>query len=87
MRRYVLGTGLIGALTTGYSLLKGSREQPFTWRVALAWVSWGIMFALSIGMIVDIRKASRGEQVSDDSPIAGQEDKYRRASSIEKAAK
>lgn len=87
MRRYLLGTGLIGALTSGYSLLRGSNEQPFTWRVALAWLSWGITFALSIGMILDIRKASRGERVSEDSPIAGQEAKYRRASSIAKAAK
>lgn len=80
MRKYLLGTGIIGALTSAYSLLRGSDQQPFTWRVALAWISWAITFALSIGMIRDIRRASHGETVSDDSPIAGNEHKYAKAS-------
>ncbi|WP_110589434.1 hypothetical protein [Microbacterium suaedae] len=80
MRKYLLGTGIIGALTSGWSLLKGSDAQPFTWRVALAWISWGISFALSIGMILDIRKASRGGAVAEDSPIAGREDRFVKSS-------
>jgi len=76
MRKYLLGTGIIGAITSGYSLLRGADQQPFTWRVALAWLSWAITFALSLGMILDIRKASKGGTVSDDSPIAGSEYKY-----------
>ncbi|WP_221584064.1 hypothetical protein [Microbacterium sp. G2-8] len=76
MRKYLLGTGIIGAVTSGWSLLRGSGHQDFTWRVALAWLSWGITFALSLGMIRDIRKASRGESVSEDSPISGHERKY-----------
>ena len=76
MRKYLLGTGIIGAITSGYSLLKGSDQQPFTWRVALAWLSWAITVALSLGMILDIRKASRGGIVAVDSPIAGSEYKY-----------
>lgn len=83
MRKYLLGTGLIGALTSGYSLLRGSSSQPFTWRVALAWLSWGITFALSLGMILDIRRASRGELVAEDSPIAGSEEKYAKARAAE----
>lgn len=76
MRKYLLGTGIIGAVTSGWSLLKGSDQQDFTWRVALAWLSWGITFALSLGMILDVRRASRGELVSADSPISGNERKY-----------
>jgi hypothetical protein len=76
MRKYLLGTGIIGAITSGYSLLRGSDNQRFTWRVALAWVSWGIMLALAIGEIRDIRIASHGGTVPDDSPIAGREHKY-----------
>ena len=76
MRKYLLGTGLIGAITSGYSLLRGSNDQRFTWRVALAWVSWGITFALAIGEVRDIRIASQGGRVPDDSPIAGKEHKY-----------
>lgn len=78
MRKYLLGTGIIGALTSGYSLLKGSDQRPFTWRVALAWLSWAVTFALSIGMIRDIRTASHGGTVDDDSPISGREHKYRK---------
>ncbi|MBP2435886.1 hypothetical protein [Microbacterium amylolyticum] len=78
MRRYLLGTGLISAVTNGLALLKGSESRDFTWRVALAWLSWGITFAMSIGMILDIRRAERGGTVPADSPIAGQEAKYSR---------
>ena len=76
MRKYLLGTGIIGALTSGCTLLRGSGSQPLTWRVALAWLSWAITFALSVGMIIDVRKASHGEPVPEDSPIAGNEHKY-----------
>ncbi|MGW9113739.1 hypothetical protein [Microbacterium sp. NPDC055683] len=76
MRKYLLGTGLFGAITSGYSLLKGSDDRRFTWRVALAWLSWGITLALAIGEARDIRTASRGGTVADDSPISGKEYKY-----------
>ncbi|MER7797881.1 hypothetical protein [Microbacterium sp. NPDC096154] len=76
LRKYLSGTGLIGTITSGYALLRGANAQTFTWRTALGWVSWGITFALTIGTILDIRKASRGRPVSDDSPIKGKESKY-----------
>ncbi|WP_188754386.1 hypothetical protein [Microbacterium album] len=76
MRKYLLGTGLLGALAHGYSLLRGSGQQRFTWRTALAWLSWFISVALAIGTVVDVRRASRGQTVSDDSPIRGKEGKY-----------
>lgn len=79
MRKYLLGTGIIGAVTSGISLLRGSDEQRFTWRTALAWLSWGVTLALAIGQINDIRRASRGYEVAEDSPIAGKESKYRHA--------
>ncbi|WP_240423913.1 hypothetical protein [Microbacterium halotolerans] len=77
MSKYVASTGIIGVLLSGLSLLRGSDEQQLTWRVALSWASWALTLALSIGMILDIRKASRGGTVEDDSPIAGKEYKYR----------
>ena len=83
MRKYLLGTGLLGAITSGYSLLRGSDERRFTWRVALAWLGWGITFALALGEVRDIRTASRGGLVADDSPIAGKEYKY--AADVSKA--
>lgn len=76
LRKYLAGTGLIGTLTSGYSMLRGANGQRFTWRSGLAWLSWGITLALTIGTILDIRRASVGAPVPEDSPIKGKESKY-----------
>ncbi|MCT9820383.1 hypothetical protein N3K63_08820 [Microbacterium sp. W1N] len=75
MRKYFFGTGIIGAVTSGATLLRALRnsDEPFTWRTALAWLSWGISFALAIGAIVDTRRASRGRLIASDSKISGKE--------------
>lgn len=76
MRKYLFGTGLISAVTSGVALLRGARgDVPFTWRQALAWLSWGITLALSIGTLIDIYRASRGHLIATDSPIHGDEEK------------
>lgn len=75
--RYLFGTGLIGAITAGATLLRGSRESPITWRAVLAWVSWGITLALAIGTVVDTRRAERGLPVAADSPVAAKMAKER----------
>ena len=76
MRKYLFGTGIITAFTGGLALLRALREnEPFTWRTALAWLSWGITLALAIGAIVDVRRASRGELIDNDSPVHGREKK------------
>lgn len=76
MRKYLFGTGLLTAITGGLTLLRGLRtNEPFTWRTALAWLSWGISLALAIGAIVDVRRASRGELIAGDSPVHGREKK------------
>ena len=71
--RNLFSTGLIGAITAGISLLRGSREAPVTWRAVLAWASWGITLALAIGAIVDLRRAEKGIDVAVDSPIAAKQ--------------
>jgi len=76
MRKYLFGTGILTAFTGGLALLRGLREnEPFTWRMALAWLSWGISLALAVGAIVDVRRASRGELIAGDSPVHGREKK------------
>ncbi|SBS70484.1 hypothetical protein [uncultured Microbacterium sp.] len=76
MRKYLFGTGIISAVTGGLALLRGVRgNEPFTWRIALAWLSWGITLALAVGAIVDARRASRGTLIAQDSPVAGDEQK------------
>lgn len=75
MRKYLFGTGLITAVMGGVTLLRGLRsEERFTWRTALAWLSWGITLALAIGSIVDARRAARGELVATDSPVYGKKE-------------
>lgn len=72
MRKYVFGTGIITAVMGGVTLLRGLRsDETFTWRTALAWLSWGITLALAIGSIVDTRRASRGRLIATDSPVYG----------------
>ncbi|WP_341998758.1 hypothetical protein MRBLWH7_000449 [Microbacterium sp. LWH7-1.2] len=79
MRKYLFGTGILTAITGGLTLMRGLREnEPFTWRMALAWLSWGITLALAIGAIVDVRRASRGELIANDSPVHGREKKLLR---------
>jgi hypothetical protein len=75
MRKYLFGTGIISAVFGGITLLRGARDSEFTWREALAWLSWAITAALAIGAIVDTRRASRGHLVSADSPVSGKEQK------------
>jgi hypothetical protein len=76
MRTYDFGTGIISAVTGAVTLRRGLREgERFTWRTALAWLSWGITLALAIGAIVDTRRATRGHLVAGDSPVAGDEKK------------
>ena len=71
MRKYLFGTGILTAVMGGIALLRGLRsEERFTWRVGLAWLSWGISLALAIGSIVDTRRASVGKLVATDSPVA-----------------
>lgn len=73
--RYLFGTGLIGAITAGVSLLRGTRDAPITWRAVLAWVSWAITVALAVGTVIDMRRDERGENVAYDSPLATEQRK------------
>lgn len=79
MRKYVFGTGIIGAVTSGLALLRDLRDgAPFTWRTALAWLSWGITLTLAIGAIADTRRATQGRLAPVDSPVSGHEQKLLR---------
>lgn len=76
MRKYLFGTGLVSAVISGMTLLRTLRDDaPFTWRTALAWLSWGITLALAIGAVVDTRRASSGHVIASDSPVHGDEQK------------
>ena len=64
--RIFFGSGLLSSITSGLALLRAARDDaPFTWRQALAWLSWGITLALAIGSVVDARRASQGKLIRD----------------------
>lgn len=67
--RYLFGTGLVGVVTSGISLLRASKDAPFTWRIALTWASWAISVAMVIGAIVDLNRERHGRPVDYDSPV------------------
>ncbi|KAA9086960.1 hypothetical protein [Microbacterium radiodurans] len=70
MRKYLFGTGLLSAITGGITLLRSMKnDEPFTWRTALAWLSWGITLALAIGSVVDSYRGARGKLIAGDSPV------------------
>ncbi|MDD7929856.1 hypothetical protein [Microbacterium thalli] len=70
MRKYLFGTGLLSSITGGITLLRAARsDEPFTWRTALAWLSWGITFALAIGAVVDSYRGARGRLIDGDSSV------------------
>lgn len=66
--RYLFSTGLVAAISAGISLLRGTRQEPITWRAALSWLSWGITMALAVGAVVDMNRERRGVLVDADSP-------------------
>lgn len=70
MRKYLFGTGLLPAITGGVTLLRSARsDEPFTWRTALAWLSWGITMALAVGAVVDSYRGARGRLIDGDSKV------------------
>lgn len=69
MFKYLFQTGLFGAVTSGRSLYRNTREQRFTWRTALVWVSWGISLVLAIAAVTDMRReAKEAKRLNGDSP-------------------
>ena len=60
MRKYFSGTGVLSVITSAIALLKGMRGQKFTWRTAIAWLSWGLTVAMSIGVFSENRRTAHG---------------------------
>lgn len=60
MRKYFSGTGMISVALSAYALLKGMKGQAFTWRTAIAWLSWALSLAFSLGILSENRKQVRG---------------------------
>ncbi|MGO2659576.1 hypothetical protein [Mycetocola reblochoni] len=61
MRKYLLNTSLIGAVTGAWSVVKATRSGPRDWRLVLLWVSWGISVALAVGAVREQGRIERGE--------------------------
>lgn len=64
MRKYLSGSGIISVGLSAIALLRGMKGQQFTWRTVIAWLSWGLSLALSIGILGENRKEARGYAVA-----------------------
>jgi hypothetical protein len=53
MRRFIFSSGVLSALATAVSLVRQSRRGPFTWQIALLWLSWAITLALAVSSILE----------------------------------
>lgn len=63
MRKFIFNTAVLSAAFGGWSVIQKSRSGPRDWRLALAWVNWGISLALAIGAAVqDSREADPDEK-------------------------
>ena len=78
MRKYLFGSGIIPAVVGGLALLRGSRDAKFTWREALGWLSWGITFALAVGVSLNRKNGTPRAPIDAASPVHGKEEKLRK---------
>ncbi len=62
MRRFILNTSVLGALFGAFGVIQSTRRGPRDWRLALAWVSWGITVAIAVGTVIDESKAAELEE-------------------------
>ncbi|SKC46165.1 hypothetical protein ACUWEX_06040 [Okibacterium fritillariae] len=53
MRKYLMNTSILGAVTGAWSVIQTTRKGPRDWRLALAWASWIISLALAIGSVAE----------------------------------
>jgi len=61
VRKYVLSTGVIGALFGIIPVIRASRDKDRDWRLALVWASWLITAALAVAEIVTVAKENELE--------------------------
>jgi len=57
--RYVLNPAILGAVAGAIPVIRQSVRGPRDWRLALAWVGWGINVAIAVGTVVETVREQR----------------------------
>lgn len=63
MRKFLFNTSLISAVFGGWGNVQATRKGPRDWRLALAWVAWGLTVAIAVGTIV--KEADASDELED----------------------
>lgn len=53
MRKYILSGAVISAALGAVSIVRTTRQGPRDWRLALAWLGWGISVAIAVGNVIE----------------------------------
>ncbi len=61
MRRFIFNTSILGALFGIFGVVQTSRRGPRDWRLALAWISWGLTVAIAVGTVIEDSKTQELE--------------------------
>ena len=61
MRRFIFNTSVIGSLFGVFGVIQTTRRGPRDWRLALAWISWGLTVAIAVGAVIEDSKTNELE--------------------------
>lgn len=56
MRRFIFNSSIIGSVFGVFGVVQSTRKGPHDWRLALAWISWGLTVAIAVGTVIEDSK-------------------------------
>lgn len=61
MRRFIFNSSILGAIFGVFGIVQSTRKGPRDWRLALAWLSWGLTVAIAVGTVIEDGKTQELE--------------------------
>jgi len=65
MRRIIFNGAVLGAAFGAIGVIRQSIHGPKDWRLALAWVGWGINVAIAVGTVIEENRERQALQLED----------------------
>lgn len=59
MRKYLLNSGVLGSLFSGWGLFQATRDSKRDWRLVLLWLGWLCSVALACGVVAEDAETQR----------------------------
>ncbi|PFG31586.1 hypothetical protein [Paramicrobacterium agarici] len=84
MRKYLLNSGVLGSIFSGWGLLQSTRGSKRDWRLLLLWLGWLSSVALSFGAVAQDAEKKRRIASGEIDPDA--DDQSKAAKKAEKKA-